>query len=284
MLVGAPENPSDGTGLALDDLEGPGPGESILMRRPGNVIFMGSDSYISASGASAQLRDLDVVANNLSNVGTPGYKRSESIFRAVLEASLRDAEGALQPGATSSAFVSTDLIGSDFSRGSVERTGSTLHAIIDGPGFFEVQTPRGTRYTRAGNFVVNREGRLATPAGHPVQGDGGPIDIQDGAARIDPTGAVVDSTGNVVGRLKVADFDDLQALVREGESVFRASDEAGMRVLDANRFIPGSVEGSNVDTSRELATMVMLQRAFETNVRAMQIDDETTQKLIEGMR
>jgi len=245
---------------------------------------MGSDSYISASGASAQLRDLDVVANNLSNVGTPGYKRSESIFRAVLESSLRSEAGNVVPGEPSTAFVSTDMIGSDFGRGAVERTGSPLHAMIDGPGFFEVLTPNGVRYTRAGNFIVNREGELSTPNGSPVQGEGGSIEVNDSASRIDQTGAIVDSTGNVIGRLKVADFDDLQSLVREGQSVFSAPEEAGLRILDRNHFIPGSIEGSNVEASRELATMVMLQRAFETNVRAMQIDDETTQRLIEGIR
>lgn len=245
---------------------------------------MGSDSYISASGATAQLRDLDVVANNLSNVGTPGYKRSESIFRAVLESSLRAESGQMVPGSPSTSFVSTDLIGSDFGRGAVEHTGAPLHAMIDGPGFYEILTPNGIRYTRAGNFIVNRQGELSTPNGMPVQGEGGSITVTDSASRVDQTGAIVDSTGNVIGRLKVADFDDKQALVREGQSVFSAPEEAGLRVLDDNHFIPGSVEGSNVDASRELATMVMLQRAFETNVRAMQVDDETTQRLIEGMR
>lgn len=254
------------------------------MRLPAGEEIMGSESYISASGASAQLRDLDVVANNLSNVGTPGYKRSASIFRAVLESSLRRESGVLVPGEPSSAFVSTDEIGTNFERGSVERTGSSLHAMIDGPGFYEIRTPQGTRYTRAGNFIVNREGELSTPSGHPVQGEGGSIEVRDSAARIDQTGALVDSTGNVIGRLKVSDFDDPQALVREGQSVFSAPEDAGLRVLDGSKFIPGSVEGSNVDASRELATMVMLQRAFETNVRAMQIDDETTQTLIEGIR
>ncbi len=245
---------------------------------------MGSESYIAASGASAQLRDLDVVANNLANVGTPGFKRAESIFRSVLESSLRTQSGAAVPGEPGTAFVSTDEIGSDFGRGSVEHTGSPLHAMIDGPGFFEILTPNGTRYTRAGNFIVNRAGELSTPSGYPVQGEGGSIEVRDSASRIDQTGAIVDSTGNVIGRLKVADFDEVQALVREGQSVFSAPEEAGLRVRDANHFIPGSIEGSNVEASRELATMVMLQRAFETNVRAMQVDDETTQRLIEGIR
>jgi len=245
---------------------------------------MGSNAYIAASGASAQLRNLDVVANNLANVGTPGFKRSESIFRAVLEASLRDADGSLQSGAPASAFVSTDLVGADFSIGSALPTGSPLHAMIDGPGFFEIETSRGTRYSRAGNFIVNRDGQLSTPNGDPVQGQGGPIEILDGDARILPTGEITDRNGNVFGRLKVVRFGNLQKLEREGESVYRAGDDAAPSENASPKVIPETIEGSNVNTSRELAAMVILQRSFETNLRSMQVDDETTQRLIEGIR
>lgn len=245
---------------------------------------MGSDAYIAASGASTQLRDLDVVANNLANVGTPGYKRSESIFRTVYEAALRDAEGDRQPGAPGSAFVQTDLVGTDFSRGSAQRTGSPFHAMIDGRGFFEIMTKDGPRYTRAGNFIVNREGQLSTASGQAVMGDGGPILIGDADARIEPSGAIVDRTGNVFGRLKVVDFENLQALVREGHSLFRADEGVSATPSVSPVVIPESIEGSNVQSTRELATLVMLQRAFEVNLRAMQVDDETTQSLIEGIR
>jgi len=245
---------------------------------------MGSNAYISASGASAQLRDLDVVANNLANTSTPGFKRSQSIFRSVLESSLRNADGGLQPGAKGSAFVSTDLVGADFSSGSAQQTGSPLHAMIEGPGFFEVETSRGVRYSRAGNFIVNREGQLSTPNGDPVLGQAGPITIPDGNALILPTGDVTDRNGNIFGRLKVVDFEDLQKLEREGESVFRAGDEAGLSEIASPKLIPETIEGSNVNTARELAAMVILQRAFETNLRSMQVDDETTQRLIEGIR
>jgi len=258
--------------------------ESVASDQVETKEIMGSDSYISASGASAQMRDLEVVANNLANVGTPGYKRSESIFRAVLESELRSVDGESVGGAPATAFVSTDLVGSDFSRGPAQHTGARLHAMIDGPGFFEVSTPNGPRYTRAGNFIVNRDGELSTPNGDPVQGEGGSIEVTDGTARIDQTGSIVGSQGNVLGRLKVTDFDNPQLIEREGRSLYRAPEEAGLRVIDRNQFTPGSIEGSNVEASRELATMVMLQRAFETNIRAMQTDDETTQRLIEGLR
>lgn len=245
---------------------------------------MGNDAYIAASGASTQLRDLDVVANNLANVGTPGYKRSESIFRTVFEAALLDAEGHREPGAPGSAFVQTDLVGTDFGRGSAEHTGSPLNAMIDGRGFFEVQTPDGPRYTRAGNFIVNREGQLSTPSGEAVMGEGGPILIGDADAHIEPSGALVDRTGNVFGRLKIVDFENQHGLVREGQSLFRPEEGvAGTPVLSV-QVIPESIEGSNVQSTRELATLVMLQRAFEVNLRAMRTDDETTQNLIEGIR
>jgi flagellar basal-body rod protein FlgF len=245
---------------------------------------MGSNGYISASGASAQLRDLDVVANNLANVGTPGFKRSHSVFRSALEASLRDAAGRTQPGAKASAFVATDSVSSDFARGSAENTGSPLHAMIDGPGFFEIETTAGPRYTRAGNFMVNREGFLATPAGDAVMGENGPIALTSSDAMIEPNGTIIDSLGNVSGRIKVVDFENTHALNREGESVFSSTEESGQIEVAQPAFIPRSVEGSNVQSSKELAAMVMLQRAFETNLRAMQVNDETTQQLIEGIR
>jgi flagellar basal body rod protein FlgG len=101
---------------------------------------------------------------------------------------------------------------------------------------------------------------------------------------IEPNGAIIDSLGNISGRLKVVDFENPHALVREGESVFSGTPEAGESTVERAAFIPRSVEGSNVQSSKELAAMVMLQRAFETNLRAMQVNDETTQQLIEGIR
>lgn len=244
---------------------------------------MSGNGYISASGAIAEMGDLDVVSNNLANVGTPGFKRSVSIFRAVLEASLRDAAGQLQPGATSSSFVATDRVGTDFEMGSAQHTGSPLNVVIEGRGFFEIDTSAGLRYARAGNFIVNSTGQLALPNGDPVMGAAGAIDIPDGSAHIVPTGVILDSNGDVLGRLQVHDFEDPQSLEREGQSLYRPAEGSVSSVVEAARFIPGSVEGSNVQTARELATMVLIQRAFETNLRAMQVDDESTQRLIEGM-
>lgn len=245
---------------------------------------MGNDAYIAASGASTQLRDLDVVANNLANAGTPGFKRNESIFRSVYEAALRDVHGERTRGAAGATFVRTDEVGTDFARGSAQKTGSPLHALIDGRGFFEVLTPDGPRYTRAGNFIVNTTGQLSTPSGHPVMADGGPIQVGDADARIQPSGDVVDRNGNVLGRLKVVEFEAVHGLTRAGESLFRASESDAGTPLVSPLLIPESIEGSNVQPANELANLVLIQRAFEVNLRAMQIDDESTLNLIEGIR
>ncbi len=245
---------------------------------------MGTDAYISAAGAAARLQDLDVVANNMANVGSPGFKRNHSVFKAVLEGRLHDEAGRPAAGAPARAFVRTDLVGIDFAKGPVEHTGVPLHTMIDGPGFFEIETRRGLRYTRAGNFRVNLERQLSTPDGAPVLGEGGPITITDTRAIIDSEGVVQDGNGNVLGRLKVVEFGESQSLENDGLTLFRPELEAMPVPVTAPKFIPESVEGSNVETPRELADMVILQRAFETNLRAMQLDDEMTRHLIEGIR
>ena len=245
---------------------------------------MGNNTYIAVSGASTRQRELDVVAHNIANVGTPGFKRSESVFRSTLESSLRNADGRMQAGAPASAFVATAGVGTDYAEGAAERTGSPLHAAIDGPGFFEVETPRGLRYTRGGNFSVNRAGELALPSGEPVQGEGGPIAIPDGFAEISRDGSVNDSQGNLLGRIPVYDFGTFAGIKREGLGLYAPPEGGEKTVVPTAQLVPGSVEASNVQASKEMATLIQIQRAFETNMQVMKVDDESTQRLIEGIR
>lgn len=245
---------------------------------------MGSNLYVAASGAMARLRDLDVVSNNLANSGTPGFKREESIFRSVLESSLRGANGILERGAPGRSFVSTESVAIDFSSGSPQNTGSAYHAMIDGPGFFEIQTAIGPRYSRAGNFVVNTLGELALPGGQPVQGDAGPIVVGGAAIEISPSGEVSDGEGNLYGKLKVVRFPDVSRLLKDGRSLFAAPADLDPEVEEDVRLIPESIEASNVVAAQELAGLVILQRAFEASVKALQMDDQNTERLIEGIR
>lgn len=244
---------------------------------------MGSDLYIAAAGAMARLRDLDIVANNLANSDTVGYKRDTAIFEVAMQAALQKPEGDAVDGGPGLSFVDTNLVATSFSPGPVRSTGGPLDVAIVGDGFFEVATAEGPRFTRAGSFAVNGEGQLSTLTGYPVAGDAGPIAVGGRSVEIRASGEVVDAEGNPVGRLQVVRFEDPGVLVKMGANLFRSpEDEIPVPDLDA-QFVPRSLERSNVVPVKELSTLVMLQRAFELNIQALQRDDETTQSLLQEL-
>ncbi|MDJ0866938.1 MAG: flagellar hook-basal body protein [Myxococcota bacterium] len=241
---------------------------------------MSSDLYVSLAGALARLRELDVVANNLANVDTPGFKRDRISFEAALETTIEDLEPSVE-GAPGRVFTAFGPAGVDFRAGAVARTGAPLDAAIDGPGFFEVDTPSGPRFTRAGSFSVNGAGQLATADGHAVRGDAGPIAVGDRSVTIASSGEVLDEQQRALGRLQIVDFDEPALLEKEGANLFRAPAALVPEAVPGARLIPNSVERSNVQAVEELAHLVTLQRAFDIAVRAMQSDDEATQRLIQ---
>jgi len=241
---------------------------------------MPSNLYVSAAGAMARLTQLDLVSNNIANAGTTGYKRDGAFFESVLQASLNDAEGETVEGLPGMEFVRSHGIASDFESGSIETTGAPLDVAIHGPGFLEVQTEQGLRYTRAGSFSVNAEGTLITSGGQAVMGDGGPISITGTGVHILPSGDIEDAEGNVLGRLKLVEFQNVLALRKEGAQRFAAGEEAGPIPVQDPSFVAQSLERSNVNPVNELSTLVVLQRAFDANIRTMQADDEATSRLI----
>ena len=245
---------------------------------------MGSDLYLAASGAAARLRDLDVVANNLANADTTGFKRDSAVFEASLAAALRDPQGHPLPGPDATAFVDASLVATDFSRGPVSTTGAPLDVAIQGPGFFEVDTPDGPRYTRAGSFAVNAARQLSTPDGNPVLGEGGPIGLGSRSVEIRATGEVVDDQGSVVGRLQVVDFDPVDGLEKVGNSLYRAPDGVFPAPRPDAVLLPRSLERSNVVPVKELTTLLLLQRAYDMNMQVIATDDQMTQQLLQEVQ
>lgn len=238
------------------------------------------DLYISTSGAVSRLHQLEIIANNLANVDTVGFKADRTQFQTVLESQILTVDGELAAGAPARAFVQINGTATDHSFGSVAHTGRDLDVAIEGPGFFAVETVGGTRYTRAGSFVVDVQGNLATLGGQPVLGESGPIQTGDSAARILASGNVVDRQGAVLGKLRVEEFEDPRLLVKEGNNLFRAPPEAVGVPVAVTRLVPASVERSNVKAIRELATMMILQRSFDASMQALQSDDRSTDQLI----
>lgn len=240
---------------------------------------MSTTLYLSGTGAQAHLTQLEILANNLANSDTTGFKGDVVQFEALLEASLADASGRVVGGGLG--FVGTGDVHVNHEPGPVLSTGAPLDVAIQGPGFFMVHTPDGVRYTRAGAFRVDAQGQLVGPAGHPVLGTSGPIVVGANAAQIDPTGRVLGANGSELGRLSVEEFTEPALLVREGSSLFRAPPEAVGLPVDGLRLLPGSIEQSNVQPMHELTQLVILQRSFEASLKALEADDAASRRLIE---
>lgn len=211
-------------------------------------------------------RQLDVVANNIANVNTTGYKADSSLF-----------EEYLMPGAHEDNFVGADRRVSfvqdrgtfrDFSQGSAEQTKNPLDVAIDGSAFLVVQTPAGERYTRDGGLQRNNQGQLVTAAGNPVLGTGGPIVFQpsDHDVNITPDGTitVVEGSGradSIRGKLRLVSFADAQKLLKEGLNLYSAGE--GSAQPDVKSMVrQGFIEKSNVNGVAEMSRMIEVTRAY----------------------
>lgn len=229
---------------------------------------MPSGIYIAYTGAVAAQSELDVIANNVANVGTSGYRRDHAVFDTVLAAAMPYAR--IQPGQI------------DLSPGTHQPTNSPLHAAIDGDGFFVIQDAQGNEfYTRRGDFRLNAAGELVLPNGLPVQGQGGPLAVPPGArAELRADGTLTTENGPI-GRLRIVRFADPAGLSKHGRSLIAASPEAGQEEVDNPRIAVGFVEASNVNLSQEMVGLIIATRAFESIMQSLRANDQLTQQLIQ---
>lgn len=252
--------------------------------------------YIAKTGLDAQQTQLDVVSNNLANVGTTGFKRSRAVFEDLMYQNMRQVGGqtsdqtrlpsGLQLG-TGVRVVATERL---HSQGNLTKTDNPKDVAINGGGFFEVLMPDGTTsYTRDGSFQTNAEGQLVTASGFQIQPQ---ITIPQNATSItvarDGTVSVTQagSTATVqVGQLQLATFLNPTGLQSMGENLYTETDASGA----ANVVVPGLegagiltqgyVEASNVNVVEELVNMIATQRAYEINSKAVQTSDQMLAKL-----
>jgi len=236
---------------------------------------MSGTIYKAASGALLQQMRLDMFSNNLANVNTAGYKADIPPFSLDIlqQQELEDVgEDSKVPPMKSR---------SDFSSGPMVRTNSPLDVAIVGKGFFEVTAPQGTRYTRKGTFTVNDQGELSTLEGWPVQGQGGTIKITGSDIQISDKGEVI-VDGDIVSSLNVVDFDDLNQLQKDGNSLFVPKEGARPTPLEpaSIQLSQGFIEQSNVNAIRTMTEIIETMRAFETYQRIIRTSDDTTAKLI----
>jgi len=220
---------------------------------------MDNSLLVSLSQQLAAFRAIDVIANNIANASTPGYKRESSKFEEYV-AHMKPAEG--QTGTQQVSFVRGAGTVRDNSQGALNQTGAPFDLAIAGKGFFEVQTPQGLRYTRDGHFSLDANGQIVNSSGYPLQGDGGAITItpDDGDIHIAPDGTVSGRTGQLA-KVQVADFADESAMVKEGTNLYSTSQAAvAPAVIDIRQ---GALENSNVQPVIEISHMIEVMRAYE---------------------
>ena len=252
--------------------------------------------WIARTGLDAQQTQMDVIANNLANVSTNGFKRARAVFEDLLYQTIR------QPGAQSSQStqipsglqlgsgarpVSTARI---HTQGSLQQTGNDLDLAIDGAGFFQVLLPDGTTaYTREGSFQKDNQGQIVTSNGYPLQPS---VNIQSNALSITISkDGIVSITlpstpaATQAGTLQVATFANVGGLQSIGENLFMETASSGSPTPNT----PGSngagvlnqryVETSNVNVAEELVTMIQTQRAYELNSKVISTSDQMLSRL-----
>lgn len=239
--------------------------------------------YIGLSRQVALRAQMDLIANNVANMSTPGYRAQNMVFTEFLE----------KPQGKHDSLKRQDPISMvlDYGHyqvnepGPMQFTGNPTDVALNGPGYMGVQIPGSdqTLYTRAGNFQVNINGELVTGRGHLVLGEGGgPITIPEDAKeiKIGENGSVATEDGEV-GRLMVVEFDNLQALETRGDGLYQTEQQGNPAAN--TRVIQGMLEGFNVKPVLEMTRMIDVLRSYQQTQKLLQSEHDRQRTMIQRL-
>jgi flagellar basal-body rod protein FlgF len=236
--------------------------------------------YVGLSRQMTLQRQLDIVANNIANADTAGFKTEKPLFRTEPKSPARTADG---PKPIK--FVIDAGLTRDFSQGALRTTNSAFDLAIDGAGFFQIQTPEGERYTRDGHFRLDETGRIVTQAGQAVLDARGAeviIDPKKGALEIARDGSMSQGIEQV-GRLGVVNFDSLSDLEKSGDNQFRNTSNQQPQPAPGSLLRQGMLEGSNVNPVLQVTDMIQVTRAYESLARMMESTQELSRRTVERL-
>jgi flagellar basal-body rod protein FlgF len=212
-------------------------------------------------------RQMDVVANNIANVNTNGFKTDASLFQEFLKSGAHEDNFVGSDRAVS--YVQDSGTYRDLSQGALQATNNPLDVAIDGSAFLVVQTAGGERYTRDGGLQINNVGQLVTATGDAVLGNSGPIVMQptDHDVNVSPDGTITVLEGNgrtdaIRGKLRLVSFADAQKLLKEGSNLYSAGEGGTPQVDVKSQVRQGFIEKSNVNSVAEMSRMVEVTRAY----------------------
>jgi len=229
----------------------------------------------AASGMRARMESLELLANNVANTDTSGYKTDREFYNLYLSPEVNDTgDPATMP------VIEKNY--TDYSQGTLRVTSNPLDFGIQGRGFFAVDSPAGVAYTRSGAFQLSRSGTLVTQDGYSVRGAAGkPIQVDPSLPfTVTPDGAITQS-GNAVGQLPVYDFVNPGDLVKQGNTLFHPADPNTKPAAAQADVRQGQLEGSNVGNAESAVRLVSVMRQFEMLQRAVHIGMEMNRKAID---
>lgn len=247
--------------------------------------------YTPLAGAISQERALEAIANNLANVNTVGFKGDAVTFTLqepepyknypdpLPPANLKEDMSAVFPlRGNDMSYVGIAAMERDFSQGSAISTKNPYDFMLEGEGFFTVQTSEGVRYQRAGDFTLSPEGVLVTKAGDPVQGEKGAIVVRGSEFTVNGQGEIFQD-GQLVDRVKIVKFSNPKELERVGNNYYHFGGRPeDVQVSDRTRIQQGFLEASNVNAIKNLTSMIIAHRSYEAYQKAVSNYDQMMEK------
>ncbi len=236
---------------------------------------METTTYIGISRQMVLRQHLDIIAGNLANLETSGYKGQEMLFSEYLSETEDDEQ---------LSFVLDQAVYSDLSDGPLMITENPLDIAIAQEGYFTIETPSGLQYTRGSRFHLDADGQIVTAKGYPLLDDAGqPITVPPHSAplQINKDGSVVTAFGPLA-RLQPVTFENRQALVRAEDGLYIAEDQDPIPILDGE-VLQGAVEGSNVKAVVEMTKMIEVLRSYQAATKLVEQEHERQTKAIDSL-
>lgn len=232
-------------------------------------------SYIGLSQQMALHRLMEVTANNMANMNTPGFKSQNILFKEYLN----------KPQENGERISQVEDVGTyrDLAQGTLSQTANKLDFAIQGEGYFTIQTANGTKYTRDGSFRLNERREIVTQAGDQVMGDGGALVLPEGSVYISGVeNGTISTEKGTVGKLKIVTFDNPQMVVPVGGNLYDGS-KAREQAIDNPKVAQGMLENSNVQPILEMNKMIEILRLYQSAQNMLMTDHERQRGAIQRL-